>query len=200
MKFQKQRGVVLIVCLVILAVVTLLGVSAIESSGMEMKMATNTQERQLAFNAAETTLRQVERTIETVGFSRVELQADCVGSSCFNATCANGLCFVGQWEALDTQDQCLRYTTSSPPTVQVWEDPALDVWETSSRHDTVAIDGNGNDGRYIVEFLCFIEPLGGTGFVAADSGDVLYRITAMGTSNSGRSEVVLQSTYRAPTP
>ncbi|MEH6558758.1 MAG: PilX N-terminal domain-containing pilus assembly protein [Oceanicoccus sp.] len=200
MMFQKQRGVVLIVCLVILAVVTLLGVSAIESSGMEMKMVTNTQERQLAFNAAETTLRQAERSIETVGYSRIELQSGCAGSSCFNNTCANGLCFVGQWLGSDPQNQCLRYTTVNPPTVQVWEDPALDVWETASRHGTVAIDGNGNDGRFIIEFLCFIEPPGITGAVAGDVGDVHYRITAMGTSNSGRSEVVLQSTYRAPTP
>lgn len=197
---QKQRGVVLIVCLVILTVVTLLGISAIESSGMEMKMVTNTQERQLAFNAAETTLRQVESTIQAVGYSRIELQSGCVGASCFNNTCANGLCFVGQWLVSDPQDQCLRYTTANPPTVQVWEDPALDVWETAARHGTVAIAGNGNDGRFIIEFLCFIEPPGSTTAIAGDTGDVLYRITAMGSSNSGRSEVVLQSTYRAPTP
>lgn len=200
MTFQKQRGVVLIVCLVILAVVTLLGVAAIESSGMEMKMVTNTQERQLAFNAAETTLRQVERGIETVGYSRTQLQSGCTGASCFSNTCTNGLCFVGQWLASDPQNQCLRYTTASPPVVQVWEDPALNVWDTASRHGIVAIDGNTNDGKFIVEFLCFIEPPGVTNAVAGDVGDVFYRITAMGTSNSGRSEVVLQSTYRAPTP
>lgn len=199
MNIQKQRGVVLIVCLVILAIVTVLGVTAVESTGLEMKMAANTQQQQAAFNAAETTLRQVEFNISDVGYSRADLQDDCVGVDCFDSTCTKGLCFAGTWAAADFQKDCDRYG-GTPPVVQVWEDPALDVWNDASKHETVAITGNTSDGQYIVEFLCFIDAPVGSGEVDTDTGDALYRITAVGTSESGRSRVMVQSTYHVPTP
>lgn len=195
---KQQRGVVLAVCLILLAVVTLLGVASMGSTGLEMKMASNTQERQLAFNAAEVTLRQAENTIRDVGYTRAQLQNPCtVAAGCFDNTCTNGLCFVGSWPAGTTQNQCARFPVGAPPpTIPVWDNAAL--WLNPAQYVTVPIAGNTRDGRYIVEFLCFIE--GVTGTVATDTGDVLYRITAVGTGNTGRSQVVLQSTYRAPTP
>jgi len=51
-----QRGAVLIVALVLLTVLTFIAVTALNTSGMEEKMAGNTQESLRAFHTAETGL------------------------------------------------------------------------------------------------------------------------------------------------
>lgn len=197
---SRQQGFVLIVCLVLLAIVTLLGISTMESSGLEMKMANNNQERQQAFNAAEATLQQVENDLLAVGYSREQLQSGCTGV-CFNSSCDGGLCFSGGWGVGEAQDLCQVYTTTAPPTVGPWQDTSLDVWDTSGRYASVNIPGVSNPGKYIVEFHCFIERVGSLGNdVATDSGDIMYRITALGTSDSGQTEALVQSTFRATSP
>jgi len=52
----KQAGAVLVVSLILLVVLTLLGLSAMEFTSLEEKMATNDQETNRAFHAAETGL------------------------------------------------------------------------------------------------------------------------------------------------
>lgn len=53
-----QAGVVLVVSLILLVVLTLLGLSAMEFTSLEEKMATSDQETNRAFHAAETGLTQ----------------------------------------------------------------------------------------------------------------------------------------------
>jgi type IV pilus assembly protein PilX len=208
MSFRRQQsGAVLILALVILVIVTLLGTAVMQGATLESKMANNSQERQQAFNAAEAALRQAERVIDTAGFADSELRTNCTGSRCFNANCTNGLCFSGTFGPSDNQSQCLTVPSgSSPPAQGVWASAALDVWNTAGRH--VAVDLPGYDdlvaGKYIIEFRCFTDQLdsggGGGGTVATNTGDVVYRITARGVSQSGRVEAMVQSTYRAERP
>ncbi|WP_421866889.1 pilus assembly PilX family protein [Motiliproteus sp.] len=65
-KRQAQQGVTLIVCLIILVVLTLIGVGSIRDTTLEEKMAGNLRNRNLAFQAAESALREGENYIETV--------------------------------------------------------------------------------------------------------------------------------------
>jgi len=53
-----QAGAVLVVSLILLVVLTLLGLSAMEFTSLEEKMATNDQETNRAFHAAETRLTE----------------------------------------------------------------------------------------------------------------------------------------------
>jgi len=53
---NRQRGAVLIVSLILLIVMTLLGVSSMNSTSLEEKMAANSQETTRRFQAAETGL------------------------------------------------------------------------------------------------------------------------------------------------
>jgi hypothetical protein len=53
-KLPRQRGAALIVSLVLMLVLTVLGISAMNMSTLELTMAGNTQAAQLAFQAAET--------------------------------------------------------------------------------------------------------------------------------------------------
>ncbi len=53
---KQQSGFVLVLALVLLAVMTLIGVSSMESSSMELKAAANAQQHQVAFNATQSVI------------------------------------------------------------------------------------------------------------------------------------------------
>jgi type IV pilus assembly protein PilX len=57
---QSQRGVVLIIGLILLLLLSLLGAASMKMARMEESMAGNTQDRTLAFQAAEAALREAE--------------------------------------------------------------------------------------------------------------------------------------------
>ena len=63
---RRQRGTVLAVSLLILLVVTLLTVSNMQSSILEEKMAGNNNDRNVAFQAAESGLREAEVFLEDI--------------------------------------------------------------------------------------------------------------------------------------
>lgn len=60
---QPQRGAVLIVGLLILLVMTLIGVTAMQTSTLEERMAGNLRDINLAFQASEAALRQGENEL-----------------------------------------------------------------------------------------------------------------------------------------
>lgn len=188
---------VLLVSLVLLLVVTLLGTAVMQGATMDMQMATNNQERQQAFNAAEAALRTAETYLDTVGVGITKLQSPCTGNTCFNASCTNGFCFFGTYLlTAPDQNQCLIVPSGSTPSaVGPWANSTLNVWDTSNRHVSATIPGYSQPAAYIIEFRCFIDGTTG-GTVATNSGDKLFRITARGSSDSGRIQVMVQSTYR----
>lgn len=80
--FGRQGGAALIFSLMILSVMSLLGVTAMQTSLLEEKMAGNYRDMNLAFQAAESALRDAEADIP----NRV------VGLTAFDSSCTNGLC------------------------------------------------------------------------------------------------------------
>jgi len=63
---NRQKGVSILVALVMLLVLTLIGVSSMNSSIVELKMATSMQQQGIALNRAEELLRVGETDIETI--------------------------------------------------------------------------------------------------------------------------------------
>jgi len=53
---KKQQGAVLVMALVMLTVMTLIGVSSMSSSTLELKVAGNTQQHDIAFQVAQTVI------------------------------------------------------------------------------------------------------------------------------------------------
>lgn len=192
---KRQRGAVLIVALVILLVVTALGAAAMRSATLEMRMASNSQERQQAFDAAEAALRNAEAWLDLNGHIS-QAKVGCTGNGCYSNTCTGGRCWFGEWPN-PQHDQCDR-TPATLPSQQVWADSTLEVWSTATRHVVVDLDGidDANDPRYIIEFQCFIEDFGGCDLNIDGDCPAMYRITALGQSNSGRVKTLLQSVYR----
>lgn len=77
-----QRGVALIVALILLVVVTLVGLVSISGTIMQNKMAANQYDRETAFQSAESALEVVERQLQTPGAS-VPIARDCRAVSVF---------------------------------------------------------------------------------------------------------------------
>lgn len=61
----RQRGAVLVVSLLMLLVMTLIGITGVQVTSLEEKMAGNTRDRNMAFQAAEAGLRAAEGVIAT---------------------------------------------------------------------------------------------------------------------------------------
>lgn len=60
----SQRGSALLVSLVFLLLLTMIGVTAIQDSTLQERMAGNTRDREVAFQAAEAGLRTAERYLQ----------------------------------------------------------------------------------------------------------------------------------------
>ena len=75
----RQRGVTLVVVLILLLVVTLIALASLRGTLMEERMSSNVRDRSLAFQAAEAALREGEAV--AAGKPKVP-----------NAGCAAGLC------------------------------------------------------------------------------------------------------------
>ena len=86
---RGQHGATLIVALIFLVVLTMLGLSAAQNSTMEERMAGNTRNRDLAFQAAEAALNHVFRNLSTGDNIRGQTFGATNGYLIFNATAAN---------------------------------------------------------------------------------------------------------------
>ena len=164
----RQRGISLIVSLVLLVVVTLLALGSMRGTVLQARMSGTTQDRSLAFQAAEASLREAER------------RAAPLDTSSFPSTgCANGLCVT---PAL----------TATPR----WQDDSFTGWLTStaSAPDNApppqaivedmgtAPNWQGCENEVPRQAHCSTRR---------------YRITSRSTAD-GRASVLVQSHYAAP--
>ncbi|MCC5810795.1 MAG: hypothetical protein JJU06_10520 [Ectothiorhodospiraceae bacterium] len=58
--YQRQRGAALIISLMLLLIMTLIGVTAMQTSTLQERMAGNSRDRSLAFQSSEAALREGE--------------------------------------------------------------------------------------------------------------------------------------------
>ena len=65
--YQHQRGMVLVICLIMLLLLTLTGLVAMQGSSLQEKMTSNSRDSEHAFLAAEAVLRDGEELIATSG-------------------------------------------------------------------------------------------------------------------------------------
>ena len=61
---RSQRGVALVIALVFLLILTILGITAMQTATMQERMSGNVRDRNVALQAAEVTLRAGERELE----------------------------------------------------------------------------------------------------------------------------------------
>lgn len=170
----RQRGVVLIIALIILLALTILGVSGMSTTTMQERMSANTRDRQIAFQAAEAALRDGENYV----------QNNTMDPTMFDTNCTNGLC-----DCSDKTTGCVEY----------WTDPALSVWTTANRHKlySSAYPSVAAQPEYIIEYMGNVNPAGISSSTTPNATDPqMFRITALGTGQTPNATVMLQSTYQ----
>jgi type IV pilus assembly protein PilX len=170
---RRHRGVALFISLVLLLILTIIGVSAVQTTTLETRMARNEHDSLLAFQAAESALRDAENFLETV-----------VTTAIFTDGGANGL-----WTIADLGDP------------NRWEDPA--VWQggTSVSAPSAAGAVVVEQPRYIIEHIASVlreenafqisDPYAAS---AADRIEI-FRVTARGVGGTENAQVLLQTTY-----
>ncbi|MEQ1544209.1 PilX N-terminal domain-containing pilus assembly protein [Methyloglobulus sp.] len=125
--FKSQSGVVLVVSLIMLLLLTLIGLSGMQSTGLEEKMAGNMRDRNVAFQAAEAGLRDAQFYLNSgaAPFNPLRLSSGGPFQNVIAPLCANGLCPTetpAVWEAFTDNDwrtSGLRYGANTPATALV---------------------------------------------------------------------------------
>lgn len=165
---KRQAGAVLAVGLLLLLVMTLIGVTAMNSIIMEEKMAGNYRDRHLALQAAESALRDAENDIQCDSCTR-PLQIS--GLAGFDTSCTNGLCYGAGMPDASTHllaGNGIAYGTYTSAT---------------------GLSAVNMPPRYLIEGYKYY----GAG---AASWKYMYKITAVGYGGSSEAKVLLQSGFR----
>jgi type IV pilus assembly protein PilX len=169
----RNRGMALFISLVLLLVLTIIGVSAVQTSTLETRMARNEHDVLLAFEAAESALHDAEDRIEGVASTAV-----------FTAAGSDGL-----WNVPELGEEP-RWNDH-----EIWTDDGSVVAETDVG-DIVA-----EQPRYFIEHIASIEreenayQIDDPYSMTATDRVEIFRITALGTGGTENARVMLQSTY-----
>jgi type IV pilus assembly protein PilX len=164
--------VALFISLVLLLLMTIAGVSAVQTTTLEERMARNTHDSLMAFQSAEAALRQAETWLEANVNSTVN----------FSVAGNNGL-----WTAAEFGD------------AEVWENAA--AWTGSgSVQVTTSVPDVAAQPRYMIEWVATVERTENAVMLQSSYNSLfdrieVFRITARGTGGSANSQVFLQSTY-----
>ena len=155
-----------------LAALSLLGVTIMMGNSMQFRMATNASDRDIAFQAAESALRDGE----------TDVLRNLSAGNAYDTNCTDGLCLSAVsgspiWKTID------------------WNNDAV-TRRYGSRTNSPALHGVAAPPRYIVERLVTLPPSAGEsiaiGFRPA-SGGIAYRVTALGYGGRSDTRVMLQA-------
>ena len=167
---KKQRGVVLIMSLVILMVLSLLGVSSMRTSGLQERMSGNARDNQVAFQAAEIALRAGEDYLKSISLDSV-----------FSSNGNNGKFLpraISSTDAWQVESNWTSGKTTSVTLADVSKNPEYMIEIVNSEYGTSDEVQNQNDG-------------GVGGSITIE----LYRITARGYGKNPNTRVMLQSDF-----
>jgi type IV pilus assembly protein PilX len=177
---RPQRGMSLIVTLVMLVAITLLGLAAVGGTVMQEKIAGNTKDMNLAFQAAEAGLRDAE----------ADIAQNVTANSAFTSTCHLGLCTPPS-------------TWGTPTSTPLWK---LVSWGSGATRTYGAYTGAAavspdlaSPPQYVIEKLSTQKPGQGDAMgigVAPNAGaGTYYRATVFATGGRADTHVVAQSIY-----
>ena len=178
---RRERGAILVTALLMLLVLTVIGVSVMQITRMQERMAGNTRDKNLAFQAAEAALRDAE----------ADIQANLSYDSAFTVGCTAGLCLPPSMSSAAPTSRPLWQTID-------WSASAGQSRAYGSATGASALPGLAAPPRYIVERLPPLTPTSGTSAsLSASLADLpqVFRITARGVGLRSSTVVVLQSTY-----
>ena len=185
----KQQGVALAVALILLVVVTLVGLSAIQGTGLQEKMAGNTVDRAQAFQVTQGSLEIASRTLLP--------PAATPNPSTFNVPGVTDCATVA----------CAENPAIDIPTATAWVPITTKTTSTSNPDEVVSLYGNAPS--YIVQYMGDCSTAGSGNFKftndennqggggSLQTTSQCYRVTVRGGAASPeRSQIVLQAIFR----
>jgi len=164
-----QHGAVLIVSLLILLVMTVIGVTAMQVTVLEERMAGNMRDKDIAFQAAESALRNAEAIM-----SKAVIPA-------FNNSSGHYAWDLPTGVSLDIDENSWWNTAANRAT-----------------YDTSTLAGVKTQPLYIIQQLSPGMSKGGGGSLEGGTagGIGLFRITARGVGGSSNAVAMVQSIFR----
>lgn len=172
---RRQRGAILLFCLVFLAVLTLMGVSGMESATLEERMSGNMRDHEVAFNAAESALQAAEAWL--------------ILQNTLPITSNDGTTTVWSEDSMDP---------SVVDGLYWWDHTDIDPdWWTNSADAIANVAQVAEQPRYIIEEYRTVD----TGqSIAIGGGEVtvprvFHRVTARGVGINATTQAVVQSTF-----
>lgn len=173
---RRSRGVALFISLVLLLVLTIIGVSSVQTTSLETRMARNEHDALLAFQSAESALRDAERFLQTINSVN--------DTEAFTSGGAGGL-----WDVADP-GQPDRWDVEAN-----WAAGGGNVVADTELGDVVA-----EPPRFMIEHLANIRRVENPYQIQSDYPDsndrlAMFRITAIGVGGSANARVMLQSTF-----
>ncbi len=173
----RERGATLLTSLLLLLVLTVLGLTAMQMSRMEERMAGNARDAHAAFEGAEAALRNGESLLR----QQLARPADCTALPCPATLPVFSIGVLG--------------SVASQP--GAWWDPAAgNALPFKDANGNASMNGQKIDPTLVIEHLGFVRTDGAveTGMDAPVGRD-FYQITARASGASGAAGAVLQSTY-----
>ena len=172
---HREHGYALFLSLVMLMIITVLGVSSIQTTTMQERMARNARDSNLAFQSAESAIKDAETLMETFN-----------SLTPFNAANANSNGFYYEG----------AYNVASNWSTVVWSDPAGDYITAPTN-----IDGVAQQSKYIIEHVKTVVAdadrlnLDNIGQDTGSGRAQIFRVTVYGTGGTDTAHVMIQSTY-----
>ena len=160
----RQRGVTMVMALVFLLILTGLGAWAAVNNSLQERMAGNTRNRDLAFQAAEAALKDAEKTLPT--WRLLAFDGSAAGLLPYDATTANDLNHWrndAQWASYRTATATLSQV-SSPPRYVVQklantENPLnAGVFDVENYRITARAEGGNASAMVIVQSIVSYTP------------------------------------------
>jgi type IV pilus assembly protein PilX len=181
---QRQRGVALIIALVLLVVATLIGLAASRGTMLQERMSGNTFDRSLAFQRAESALRAAEAAISANWQIATLNGVDCSPASAVQCPIVPANAFTGTSANWVTVGTTYDVNSARSPGVPQYQ---IHLIGTGTADDAFGSSANANSANY--------------GSNAGPDNVAFYRVTARSSNPAlagGRAIVVLQTMVRRP--
>ena len=171
-KMLKQKGAVLFVGLMMLLIMSLIAITSMQGSTLEVRMAGNTKDSLVALQTAEAALRAAENLLASGTLILADFDTN--GSDGLYDNANNDLWSTLSWDATDSREHS---TFNKPENVSVRPRFIIQRIASTQVAEDLIIQGYGEgQSEQTVE---------------------LFRVTARGTGGIDNTEVVLQSIFGA---
>jgi type IV pilus assembly protein PilX len=183
---RNQSGAALVVGLIFLVILTLLGITAMQTGILEERMAGNSRDRNIAFQAAEAALRDGEKDTQCKSSGR---SIGCIsGMTGADQYCTEGLCCQVGTSGLTCVD---------PPAPGFYTQLPTTLHSVASGSGVTVYEGSVPYGHYTGAAALpvpkqpnyIIEPY-------RSQGSNYYRISALGFGQNSSTTVTLQEVYK----